>query len=504
VQDAGDRAATSDIDMTGAGLAALCRTGATTADPAVARAVSLLAGKLDSATGAFDAMFGPNASSNAWALDGLIACGVDVDAAPWTTAGGKSPQDFLISLQVADGPNAGSFRYQPDSPDGDLYSTQDALRVLAGQSFIVGPAGRQNPSDPIELPSPTVPDGTPVPIALLVDDGLGDLHFCRVTVPTGSTVADVLTTAEGAATPSDCVFGVQVDGSDVVTSVNGRANGAGEAWLAQTRVDDEGLAGPQTVGLGDLVQVRFPSPGAVAAASTAPIDFGERVEGTLGPARDLYVRVDDGPLEPRFSVTGPDREDFILADGDCRQGRIQPGGGCTLRLRFGPTVQGERTAALNLLNADGPYGPPIALSGAGVAAPAVQGPGGGPGPKGDPGEGGAKGDAGAKGEPGMKGAPGAKGGPGAKGERGRPGRDVTVHCKRWRVRNRIGVRCSVQLTATKRSLHRSTAATLARGGHVVARGTLARLHAVKPLARGRYVLRTGRGRDAIRLVVPVR
>jgi hypothetical protein len=460
VQSEADRATPGDIDMTGAALAALCRTGATTADPAVAHGVDFLAGKLDTSTGAFDAIFGANASSNAWALAGLYACGVDLGVAPWTTAGGKSPQDYLLSLQAPDG----SFRYQPTSTDGDLYSTQDALRALAGQSFVVGPAGREDPSDPIELPSPTVPDGTPVPITLLVDDGIGGLHLCRVTVPTGATVADVLTTAESAATPSDCVFGVQVGAGGVVTAVNGRTNTATDRWLAQTRVEGEGPAGPQTVGLGDLVQVRFPSPGAVEAASTAPIDFGERVDGTLGGAHELYVRIDDGPLEPRFAITGPQREDFLLADGDCRQGRIQPGGGCTLRLRFAPTAVGERTATLNLLNADGLYGPPIALSGAGVAAPTVAGPpgaDGAPGPQGGAGPQGAPGPTGGTGGaglPGAKGAPGPQGKRGAKGKRG-PHARVRVDCKRWRVRHkrqvRIGVRCSAKVIAKqKRRAHR--------------------------------------------------
>lgn len=447
VNDENDRNTPSDTEMTGTALSALCSTGATTADPVVARGIEFLESQFDPSTGAFAAFFGVNADSNAWALHGLRSCEVDTEAAPWTTPGGKSPQDFLLSLQRSSGPNTGSFKYEPGEADGaapNLYSTQDALRALAANGVVVSLPPREDPADPAELPPPTVPDGTPVPISLLVDNGIGTIRLCRVTTPTGSTVADVLSAAQGSSTPSGCVFGLKLDGDDEVTSLNGRANGAGRSWLASTRLSAEGAAGPQTVGLGDFVQVHFPGPGAVEVTNTDPIEFGDQVDSTLGKAHELYVRVDDAPLEPRFAVTGPNREDFVVADGDCRQRALQPGAGCTLRLRFAPTGVGERTATLVPLNAEGPYGPSISLSGTGVQAPASQGPtgpAGAPGPHGPTGPAGASG---ARGPAGPKGKEGERGPTGKRGPQGKPGRNARIACKtRQRRSGKSRVRCSV-------------------------------------------------------------
>ncbi|HEY6780573.1 MAG TPA: hypothetical protein VI111_06420 [Thermoleophilaceae bacterium] len=491
VQDDDDRNAVSDIDMTGAALAALCTTGATTADPAVAAGVELLESKFLPATGAFDAQFGVNADSNAWALHGLLSCGIDIAAAPWTTPEGKSPQDFLLSLQRTSGPNAGSFKYVPTEGDDDppnLYTTQDALRALATTGFVVPPPGRENPSDPSELPVPEVPDATPVPMTLLVDNGTGSIRLCRVTAPTAATVAEVLTVAQSESTPSGCVFGLQLGAANEVVRLNGRVSTDDQPWLATTRLEDEGPAGGQPVGLGDFVYLRRPGPGAVAPADADPIDFGNQVDGTLGRAHDLYVRIDQAPVEPHFAVTGPNREDFLLADGDCRQGPIQPGAGCTLRLRFAPSGLGQRSASLAVFNDDGQVGAPIALAGTGVAAPAIKGPQGDPGPNGDAGPAGSKGDLGPRGD---------------KGARGRPGRDATVRCKVIRIRSNQRLRCSVRFDG-RGSLSRSTRATLSRHGRVIAHGTLGGLRAARPFAHGRYTLRAGRGEHAVRALVIVR
>lgn len=495
VLDDEDRAAPGDIDMTGASLSALCTAGATTADPAVAAGIAFLAAKLNATTGAFDALFGANADSNAWGLHGLETCGVDTAAAPWSTPAGKSPDDFLISLQRTAGPNPGSFKYLPTEGDDDfanLYTTQDAVRALATSGFVVAPPERADPSDPSQLPGPIVPAGTPVPISLSVDDGSGGVTFCRVVVPTGSTVSEVLTEAASASVPAGCVDDLAIDGGGQVVALNGAANRLGDRWLATTRFDhEEDLAGDQTVGLGDFVQLRYPGPGAVSAATTDPIAFGDQVADTAGAARELYVRVEDAPVDPRFAITGSNREDFLIADGDCRQGRIQPGAGCTLRLRFAPTGTGAKTGALVLLNANGQVGQPIPLSGTGVPAPASQGPAGPQGAPGTPGDAGPKGDTGA---PGPKGDAGPQG---PKGNRGRPGRDATVTCRLVRRKGTQVVRCTV---TREGAVRRSAKATLRRNGRVVARGTVATLRPTHPLTPGRYVLRAGR----LRLTVGVR
>ncbi len=125
------KAEPSEPDMTGAAIAALCEAGAPAYDPSVAPALAYLQGLLVDATGAFHYAFGDNADATAWAVSGLNACGIDPQSAAWTTASGKTPIDHLLSLQVPSGPEAGGFGYENTS-EANLYSTQDALRAIAG------------------------------------------------------------------------------------------------------------------------------------------------------------------------------------------------------------------------------------------------------------------------------------------------------------------------------------------------------------------------------------
>ncbi|HEX5147252.1 MAG TPA: prenyltransferase/squalene oxidase repeat-containing protein, partial [Conexibacter sp.] len=262
-----DAAAPSDVDMTGAAIGALCTAGATPDDPYVAGGIAFLRGKLISATGAFDAMFGANTDSNAWAIDGLTACGVDPQSPAWTTADGRTPVDYLLSLQRASGPGAGSFKYDPTEDDAaqpSLYVTQDALRALAAGGFVVDPPARADVADPRVRPAPTVADGTSVPLALAIDDGAGDVRLCRVTALTGSTVADVLSAAQANAVPAGCVTAVGTTGG-AVTSVDGAAGD----WLASVDGGPESPAGTQTVGLGDLVSLRLPAAGSAQLDASA-------------------------------------------------------------------------------------------------------------------------------------------------------------------------------------------------------------------------------------------
>ena len=61
-------AATSDIDMTGAAMAALCVSGVPNTDTDIVQAKAFLKSKLVAASGAFNALFGVNTDSNGWQL----------------------------------------------------------------------------------------------------------------------------------------------------------------------------------------------------------------------------------------------------------------------------------------------------------------------------------------------------------------------------------------------------------------------------------------------------
>lgn len=88
-----------DIDMTGASMAALCVSGVPNTDPDIVQAKAFLKSKLINASGAFNAMYGINTSSNGWAVSGLNACGINPQTGDFLTPAGKTPVDFLIANQ---------------------------------------------------------------------------------------------------------------------------------------------------------------------------------------------------------------------------------------------------------------------------------------------------------------------------------------------------------------------------------------------------------------------
>ncbi|MGH2938527.1 MAG: prenyltransferase/squalene oxidase repeat-containing protein [Solirubrobacterales bacterium] len=433
---AGSPSAHSEAEISGAALAALCTTGATTADPAVSRGIAFLESRYDPNAGSFETPFGPNVDTNAWALDGLKTCEVDTQEAPWSTPLGKSPQDYLLSLQRKTGPNAGSFEYEAGEGEGflNLYATQDALRALAGGRFIAYP--------PRFVEGPEVPTGAPVPLTLLVDSGFGNPRLCRVVAPTGSTIVEVLEAAETEASAAElpCVSSISVNGEGVVTAINGTANSAGHQWVVSSAQTFESPPGDQEVELGDFVKLRFPAAGGLEATSGA-MEFGRQAEGSIGRGLGVYVRIKEASLEPRFSITGPQREDFVISSGDCQGAPIEPGMGCTVQVRFAPATTGEATAALHLLNANGNYGPPVVLSGIGVPATTGQGPVGPAGPTGATGATGATAPSGATGATGPAGPTGTQGPKGEHGPRGPAARSAAKKKKQSQSSARRQLSC---------------------------------------------------------------
>jgi Collagen triple helix repeat (20 copies) len=408
---AGNPGAESNAEMTGVTLAALCTTGATAADPAVARGVAFLESRFDPDTGAFETFLGPNADADAWALDGLRTCEIDTGVAPWTTPLGRSPQDYLLSLQRTSGPNAGSFEFEAGEGEGqpNLEATQNALRALTSGSFYASP--------PVFVGGPTVPAGTPVPLTLLIDNGRGSPRLCRIVAPTGSTVTEALEAAETEASGTElpCVAGLTLNQEGIVTGLNGTSNTSTGQWVVRSAQAFDSPPGPQEVELGDFIRLRFPAAGGLEATSGS-MNLGEQIEGTVGRGQGVYVRVGEAPVEPRFSVTGPQREDFLVSAGDCQGTPIEPGSGCTVQIRFAPASTGAASASLHLLNANGNYGPPIGLSGNGIPTRTSQGPVGPAGASGTPG---ATGPAGPTGPTGPTGATGETGERGPRGEAGK-------------------------------------------------------------------------------------
>lgn len=297
--DDATRAEPSEPDMTGAAIAALCESGAPAYDPAVAPALAYLQGLLVDATGAIHYPFGDNSDATAWVLSGLTACGVDPRSPAWTTPSGKTPIDHLLSLQVPAGTEAGGFGYQ-DTSEANLYSTQDALRALAGGVFTAKP---QSPRTP-----PTVAAGTPVPHLLAIELAPGNVRMCKVTAPVGASLAAVLAAAEVGSHPGGCVTSFEISGGRLQSLDGVAPENADEAWLLRLDRGAAAIANEQPVGFGDVVSLRLGDiagggdprgpagpTGPTGSAGPAGSDGAAGDRGAIGPAGPRGPRGERGP-----------------------------------------------------------------------------------------------------------------------------------------------------------------------------------------------------------------
>jgi Squalene-hopene cyclase N-terminal domain len=300
-------AATSDVDMTGAAIAALCAAGAAPQDPALVRAFAYLHAAQDPATGGFvSSSLGLNTDTTGWVTSGLRRCGIDPGS--WITTQGKTPLDFLLAQQNPDG----SFQWRAGDGNEDLYATQDAVRPLAGAAFTAPAPARVEGNEPAVRPAPTVAAGTLVPMTLVIDSGGhvtggSSIRMCKVTAALGATVAQVLQDANNSSSPSYCVSDLSLDGGRIAR-LNGVAGVPGRATWEVRR--EGGPAEADTggaLGLGALVQVRLVSTGGetpiplpeasvAGSAHTAPVvvsspaTHAATATGDSAPAR-LRVRV---------------------------------------------------------------------------------------------------------------------------------------------------------------------------------------------------------------------
>jgi hypothetical protein len=259
-------AGSSDVDMTGAALAALCAAGATPQDPALARALSYLHASQDPATGGFvSATLSLNTDTTGWVTSGLRRCGID--PVSWVTSQGKTPLDFLLAQQNPDG----SFQWQAGDGNEDLYATQDAVRSLAGAAFTAPAPPRAQSGEPAVRPAPTVAPDTPVPMTLVIDSGShvsggSSIRMCKVTAPNGATVAQMLEDADRASAPSYCVSDLSLDGGEIAR-LNGVAPETGQSWEVRREGGAAEAGTDGTLGLGALVQVQLVASGEGSASS---------------------------------------------------------------------------------------------------------------------------------------------------------------------------------------------------------------------------------------------
>lgn len=292
--------ATADVDMTGSAIAAFCAAGVSPADPDMQEALALLHSAQDQATGGFSAPppfgIGPNADTTAWVSSGLVQCGIDPQGPEWTTSAGKTPFDYLLSLQRPDGHFDWTSEY-----GGGAFETYSAVRPLAGVAFSTAAPPRLDGSSPAVRPAPAVADGTTVPVTLVIDHGpgSGDVRMCRVDVADGAGLAEFLGAAETASSPAGCVADsttVARAGGAAVAALDGVAETAEYGWEVKVDGGPAAAATGEPIGFGDLVFLRF-------AAKVADPGPAPKVE--VPPLRPASAP--EPAPRPRVALDGPAR-----------------------------------------------------------------------------------------------------------------------------------------------------------------------------------------------------
>jgi hypothetical protein len=254
-EPAGEESA-SDPDMTGAAMAALCRAGVPNTDTAIKRGKEFLASIFLPETGAFNYPFGVNTDSVAWAVDGLKACGIDPQAAPFTSEKfNKTPIDFLRSQQVT----GGGFRYATSGTTPELYASQDAVRALGTGGFTATPPKPASGAQWVGATEFAKGKTESTTLALIVNDGTNPIRFCSVTVTpkeATTTLETVLNAAVTGTTPAGCV--TNYAGTSAITQVSSFPTTPAERWYLSIDGGAEAKAlRTTTVKVGDTLYLRF-------------------------------------------------------------------------------------------------------------------------------------------------------------------------------------------------------------------------------------------------------
>ncbi len=294
---------------------------------------------------------------------------------------------------------------------------------------------------------------------------------------------------------------LRMAGAGYSVSINGgipaQTNANGEATLTATAPD---VGAAQLVArAGSSPKLRLPTadgnsalsvPSAVQVIGQASElsalggSFGSQAMDTIGAPQPIVVSADGGGAQiTSVHVAGPNAQDFLVSADGCTGVTVdtQTPTTCAVGVRFAPSQEGARTATLVLSSTAGTGTLEVPLAGAGGTLPA--GAQGEPGSQGPAGPTGASGQSGARGSAGATGLTGATGPQGATGPRGPAGGDAS--CKVVRGHGAPRIKCT--LVGVKSSV---ASASLTRGGHIYARGTVTSLHpAHRRLAAGRYTLR---------------
>jgi hypothetical protein len=255
--------AAAEPDMTGAAMAALCGAGVSPTGEAVKKGEAYLKSILIASSGGFEYEFGENTDSSAWAVQGLDACKIEPQGTEFTApTTKKTPIDFLISEQLTS--PSGAFKYQPSKVTANEYSSQDAVRALAGAGFTVSPPVPTGSPKPAQWSAASgFGKTTKSPLMLVINNESEPLKVCSVSVSSTAAEAEtvplekVLVAAEGSSSPAGCVTGHASEGG-AISQINGFPATPKALWDYSIDGGAEKQATLTTaIHLGDTIYLRF-------------------------------------------------------------------------------------------------------------------------------------------------------------------------------------------------------------------------------------------------------
>jgi hypothetical protein len=241
-------------------MAALCGAGVKNTEEAIVKAKSYLISKFVKAIGAFESEFGVNTDSNAWAVDGLKACGIDPQGTGFIGSKPKenTPINFLISQQVT----GGGFRYLTSGSTAESYASQDAVRALGSGGFTAAPPTPKSGPQWKGVTEFATGEAEATSLALVVDNGSSPLKVCSVSLApkaTTTTLATVLDAAVKGTTPASCVTGyLPAGGEGGITQVNGFPTTPAEKWNISIDGGTKAQAKRSTtIHVGDTIYLKY-------------------------------------------------------------------------------------------------------------------------------------------------------------------------------------------------------------------------------------------------------
>jgi len=124
-------ASDSDVDDTAAAIMALIAAGESPSSTEITDALDYInSTQMDN--GGFESWGATNADTNSWAIDAIVAAGENPDDADWTSGGGNTPVDDLLTYKQPDG----SFFWQAGTPGMSVAKTTAcAITALLGEPF---------------------------------------------------------------------------------------------------------------------------------------------------------------------------------------------------------------------------------------------------------------------------------------------------------------------------------------------------------------------------------